>query len=117
MKLGWLNRFYENTEEKLLQKGKVFVLMGPRRVGKTELIKKLIIKLDELYSLLPDGGSIFKQWRAEMVMLGKNVKIDCGKEKIKGIAQDVSRDGSLLLRCEGGQLKKILAGDVSLCEI
>jgi len=42
MKLGWLDRFYENTEEKLLQKGKVFVLMGPRRVGKTELIKKLI---------------------------------------------------------------------------
>ena len=42
MKLGWLDRFYENTEEKLLQKGKVFVLMGPRRVGKTVLIKKLI---------------------------------------------------------------------------
>ena len=42
MKSGWLNRFYENTEEKLLQKGKVFVLMGPRRVGKTELIKRLV---------------------------------------------------------------------------
>jgi predicted AAA+ superfamily ATPase len=41
-KPAWYNRFYENTEEKLLQKRKVFVLTGPRRVGKTELIKKLI---------------------------------------------------------------------------
>jgi len=46
MKTGWLNRFYENTEEKLLQKGKVFVLMGPRRVGKTELIKRLLVHFD-----------------------------------------------------------------------
>ncbi len=38
----WINRYYENTEEKLLQKGKVFVLFGPRRVGKTMLIEKLI---------------------------------------------------------------------------
>ena len=46
MKPGWLNRYYENTDEKLLQKGKVFVLMGPRRVGKTEFIKKLISRFD-----------------------------------------------------------------------
>lgn len=42
MKSGWFNRFYENTEEVLLQKGKVFVVYGPRRVGKTKLIEKLI---------------------------------------------------------------------------
>ncbi|RLD25513.1 MAG: hypothetical protein DRI54_04710, partial [Bacteroidetes bacterium] len=42
MTFNWLNRYYENTDESLLQKGKVFVLLGPRRVGKTELIKKLI---------------------------------------------------------------------------
>jgi len=47
----WYNRFYENTEEKLLQKGKVFVLIGPRRVGKTELIKRLISSIDgNIYS-------------------------------------------------------------------
>jgi len=46
MKSRWLNRFYENTDEKLLQKGKVFVLMGPRRVGKTEFIKRLISRFD-----------------------------------------------------------------------
>lgn len=38
----WLNRYYEQNREQLLQKGKVFVLFGPRRVGKTELVKKMI---------------------------------------------------------------------------
>lgn len=42
----WYNRFYENTDENLLEKGKVFVLIGPRRVGKTELIKRLISRMD-----------------------------------------------------------------------
>ncbi len=34
MRSKWFNRFYEETEEVLLQKGKVFVVLGPRRVGK-----------------------------------------------------------------------------------
>lgn len=42
MKTKWIKRFYEESEEILLQKGKVFVLFVPRRVGKTMLIEKLI---------------------------------------------------------------------------
>ena len=42
MKLVWYSRFLESQSESILKKGKVFVLYGPRRVGKTELIKKMI---------------------------------------------------------------------------
>ncbi|WP_423129424.1 ATP-binding protein [Gaoshiqia sp. Z1-71] len=38
----WYNRYLEGQADTILRKGKVFVLYGPRRVGKTELIKKLI---------------------------------------------------------------------------
>ncbi len=34
----WYNRFYETEIENLLEKGKVFVLYGPRRAGKTSMI-------------------------------------------------------------------------------
>ena len=44
MKTVWINRYYEESEDILLKKGKVFVLFGPRRVGKTMLIEKLISK-------------------------------------------------------------------------
>ena len=38
----WYNRYLETRTDAVLKKGKVFVLYGPRRVGKTELIRKLI---------------------------------------------------------------------------
>jgi predicted AAA+ superfamily ATPase len=38
----WYNRYYE-SKELFLQKGKVNLLYGPRRVGKTALVKQLLI--------------------------------------------------------------------------
>ena len=38
----WFNRFYEDMTDSLLQQGKVLVLFGPRRVGKTELVRSMI---------------------------------------------------------------------------
>jgi len=43
MESFWYNRHLENQTDTVLKKGKVFVLYGPRRVGKTELIKKMIV--------------------------------------------------------------------------
>lgn len=40
--MNWYNRYLEFQESSFLNKGKVSILYGPRRVGKTELIKKLI---------------------------------------------------------------------------
>lgn len=38
----WFNRFFEKSTDTILKKGKVFVLEGPRRVGKTELVNKML---------------------------------------------------------------------------
>ncbi|GBD88770.1 hypothetical protein BMS3Abin03_02711 [bacterium BMS3Abin03] len=38
----WYKRYYECEIKNVLKKGKVFVLEGPRRVGKTELIKRML---------------------------------------------------------------------------
>ena len=40
--MDWYERYLENQQNTFLKKGKVFILYGPRRVGKTELLKKLI---------------------------------------------------------------------------
>ncbi len=42
----WYTRHYENKTKDIFKKGKVFVLTGPRRVGKTEMIKKMISDFD-----------------------------------------------------------------------
>ncbi len=45
MEIKWYRRYLEGRKE-LIKPGKVFVLYGSRRVGKTELIKKVISDLD-----------------------------------------------------------------------
>jgi predicted AAA+ superfamily ATPase len=42
MESAWYNRYLENQTETVFRKGKVLVVYGPRRVGKTELIRKMI---------------------------------------------------------------------------
>lgn len=44
----WFERYLEKTGNNFLTPGKVSVLYGPRRVGKTELLKKLISDFDGL---------------------------------------------------------------------
>jgi hypothetical protein len=46
MESSWYSRYLELQTESILKKGKVFVLYGPRRVGKTELIRKIISGFD-----------------------------------------------------------------------
>lgn len=43
MESAWYNRYLESQSDTILKQGKVFVLYGPRRVGKTELIRKMIV--------------------------------------------------------------------------
>jgi len=40
--MNWIKRWYEEEAGKFLKKGKVTVLYGPRRVGKTVLINKIL---------------------------------------------------------------------------
>jgi predicted AAA+ superfamily ATPase len=42
MKDHWINRYYQKIFPELVQRGKVLVIYGPRRSGKTELIKKYL---------------------------------------------------------------------------
>jgi BirA family biotin operon repressor/biotin-[acetyl-CoA-carboxylase] ligase len=83
-------------------------------VPRLKIIRGLLAEAEKLYLALPDGDSVFKQWRDRLVTLGKEVQVSSGKAVHKGIAESVAADGSLLLRRPDGSLLKIVAGDVTL---
>ena len=57
--MNWYERYLEFSEKDYLKKGKVFILYGPRRVGKTELIKKYISNFDgKIYSGTGDNQEL-----------------------------------------------------------
>jgi len=83
-----------------------------KEVSRLDIIRRLLIEIEGLYLALPAGEAIYEQWRDRLVTLGERVHIKSGKTTYKGIAESVTRDGSLLLRHQDGSLTKIVAGDV-----
>ena len=85
-----------------------------REISLRGIIHCLLVEAESLYLALPEGDSVFREWRDRLVTLGKEVELTSGQTSYKGIAESVASDGSLLLRKPDGQLIKIVAGDVSL---
>ncbi|TET66643.1 MAG: biotin--[acetyl-CoA-carboxylase] ligase, partial [Dehalococcoidia bacterium] len=85
-----------------------------KEVSRLDLIRCLLVETERLYSTLPDGESIYQAWRDRLVTLGRQVRVKSGKTVLEGIAESVTRDGSLLLRHANGSSTQIVAGDVTL---
>jgi BirA family biotin operon repressor/biotin-[acetyl-CoA-carboxylase] ligase len=83
-------------------------------VSRRRLIQSLLAEVERLYLALPEGDSVFKQWRDRLATLGQKVRVSSGEATYRGIAESVAPDGSLLLRQPDGNLLKIVAGDVTL---
>lgn len=57
----WIKRFYENNFEFYLQPGKVFVIHGMRRTGKTSLIKKFLDSYNGKYFFSTGEDQLLKE--------------------------------------------------------
>jgi len=85
-----------------------------KEVSRLGLIQRLLVEMERLYLTLLAGGSIYEEWRDNLVTLGKEVRVESKEAIYEGTAESVARDGSLLLRHSDGSLSKIVAGDVTL---
>jgi BirA family transcriptional regulator, biotin operon repressor / biotin---[acetyl-CoA-carboxylase] ligase len=83
-------------------------------VSRSDIARQILVEMEKLYQALPQGESIFGQWRDRLVTLGQNVKVTMGETVLFGTAESVEKDGSLILRDEDFNLIKIVAGDVTL---
>jgi len=87
-----------------------------RDVSRLDLTRRLLVDIEKLYLALSTGGSIYQEWRDNLVTLGRKVHIKSGENDYEGIAESAASDGSLRLRHPDGSLTKIVAGDVTRCD-
>lgn len=83
-------------------------------VSRLAIIRRLLVEMENLYLSLGNGEHVYREWRDRLITLGRKVRVHSGEGVLNGIAEDVSRDGSLLLRHGHGCLSRIVAGDVTL---
>jgi len=85
-----------------------------RDVSRLEVTRRLLIEIERLYLSLQSGDTVYQEWRDSLETLGKKVHARSGNTVYEGIAESVDEDGSLMLRCSDGKLKKFTAGDITL---
>jgi BirA family biotin operon repressor/biotin-[acetyl-CoA-carboxylase] ligase len=89
-----------------------------RPISRLELMQTLLRRLDAWYVRLADGESaaLFAAWRTHLHTLGQFVQIELAHGSVRGIAEDVAPNGTLLVRDEHGTLHQISSGDVGLIQ-
>ncbi|MCD1294231.1 biotin--[acetyl-CoA-carboxylase] ligase [Methanocella sp. CWC-04] len=84
-----------------------------KEVSRVRFIQALLEELEEDYLTFKEKGftPILWNWRRFSDTLGRPVEVSCQDEKIRGVAQDVDEDGSLIVKLTDGTVKKIVSGD------
>jgi BirA family biotin operon repressor/biotin-[acetyl-CoA-carboxylase] ligase len=87
-----------------------------RAIPRGELAAALYNSLDRWYAIFQEGGlaSILAAGRERSATLGRPVEVLGDEERWQGLAVDLDVDGALLVREGGGELRRVLAGDVSI---
>ena len=57
--MEWINRYYQHHFDKMVQAGKVLLIYGPRQVGKTSLVTRMITNYNRVYTV--DGNDVVIQ--------------------------------------------------------
>jgi BirA family biotin operon repressor/biotin-[acetyl-CoA-carboxylase] ligase len=84
-------------------------------VDRTRLLAELLAQLDHWYGRFQaDPQTVLGAWRDLNVTLGRRVAVSGPGEQLEGVARDIDNEGRLLVRLDGGGLRAVAAGDVTI---
>ena len=87
-----------------------------RQWDRTEVIKGLLERLDDLYEQIRRGRSLTPRWSALLETLGLDVTVRWGDRVVTGRAESVDDQGNLVLVRNDGSTFRVAAGEVTLQE-
>ena len=87
-----------------------------KNLKRSELIASILLKFEAIYDKVKYGAfeEIISEWKKYSVTLGKEVSIIYKNEQYRGFAQDLTKDGKLIVRCDDGTVKEVFSGEVSV---
>ncbi|MGE5613949.1 MAG: biotin--[acetyl-CoA-carboxylase] ligase [Bacillota bacterium] len=84
--------------------------------SKLALIRTILKELDRIMKLVLDGryDDVLDAWREHSVTLGREVRFTARGTEYTGVASGITADGRLLVDCDDGVRRELLAGEVSV---
>ncbi len=85
-------------------------------VPRAELAVAVLRELEVDYARLTTGRfeEVADEWEALCTTLGRDLEVSIGERRLRGRAEALDQDGSLLLRTDYGRLECVTGGDVTL---
>lgn len=89
-----------------------------RKFDRSKLLCSLIESMDSNYEYLRKKGvmSVMSKWRPLCITLNKMIKVTSAGGTITGVAEDVTKEGGLVIRIGEDSKKVIYSGDVTVME-
>lgn len=90
---------------------------GDQKILKrSELISAILLKFEEIYDKVNSGAfeEIISQWQKYSVTLGKEVSMTYKDKDYIGIAEGITKDGKLIVKCQDGTVKEVFSGEISV---
>ncbi len=83
--------------------------------SRSQILAQVLNELEQLYKKLIGGGilQLLKEWKRLSCTVGKMVKVTLFDEVISGIAEDIDKEGMLVLKMASGERKRISSGDLT----
>jgi BirA family biotin operon repressor/biotin-[acetyl-CoA-carboxylase] ligase len=85
-----------------------------RDIDREALLASYLLHFENLYDAAKDGTSPLARWRERLITLGQHVHASWPHGAADGVAEDVTEDGSLIVRTAAGECVVVEAGDVTL---
>lgn len=85
-------------------------------VPRVRFVQHLLTEFEALYHefLVSGFARVREEWKALDNTIGATVKVSTGTDEVEGEALDIDGDGFLLVKTIGGEVKRIICGDVQL---
>lgn len=85
-------------------------------IGRSALAVRILQELDSDYRRIREGDfeRVADEWEKHCATIGQHIQIRVADRRIRGRAESLAEDGSLLVRTEHGHLESVIGGDVTL---
>lgn len=109
-----LNFPREAMPEAIRERATSLMIATGRRVDRSDFARQLIHNLDRCYGDLNENGfaDVARRWESYFRLKGKKVRVESSGGAVHGKAVGIDGEGALLLEEEGGEIRRIFAGDV-----
>jgi BirA family biotin operon repressor/biotin-[acetyl-CoA-carboxylase] ligase len=111
-----LNSEPEDFPTELQDKAVSVRMARGRRVDRARFAANLFACFERAYDRWRDGGfgALREDWQQRAVLIGRPVEVAGAGDRMVGTCVGIDSDGALLLKGEAGEVRRVIAGDVTV---